>query len=241
MELLVKINKKLEQRRAILNTIIQNVGIQNKILKSAQILAECLKLGGKIITAGNGGSASQSEHFSSEMMGRLKNSRTPFSSLSLSSNASLLTCIGNDFGFERIFSRQIEGIGTTKDVFLAFTTSCKSRNIIEALNVCKNSNIKSIVFTGQCVHDIDLLAEEIIMIPSNDVQIIQECHDIISHIVCELVEEIVDLKTVNEWEQIKNEFKNGYKFLILDRDGVVNITKPNGYISSFSLIVFRAL
>ena len=67
MELLVKINKKLEQRRAILNTIIQNVGIQNKILKSAQILAECLKLGGKIITAGNGGSASQSEHFSSEM------------------------------------------------------------------------------------------------------------------------------------------------------------------------------
>ena len=186
MELLVKINKKLEQRRAILNTIIQNVGIQNKILKSAQILAECLKLGGKIITAGNGGSASQSEHFSSEMMGRLKNSRTPFPSLSLSSNASLLTCIGNDFGFERIF---------------AFTTSCKSRNIIEALNVCKNSNIKSIVFTGQCVHDIDLLAEEIIMIPSNDVQIIQECHDIISHIVCELVEEIVDLKTVNEWEQ----------------------------------------
>lgn len=164
MELLVKINKKLEQRRAILNTIIQNVGIQNKILKSAQILAECLKLGGKIITAGNGGSASQSEHFSSEMMGRLKNSRTPFPSLSLSSNASLLTCIGNDFGFERIFSRQIEGIGTTKDVFLAFTTSCKSRNIIEALNVCKNSNIKSIVFTGQCVHDIDLLAEEIIMI-----------------------------------------------------------------------------
>lgn len=111
MELLVKINKKLEQRRAILNTIIQNVGIQNKILKSAQILAECLKLGGKIITAGNGGSASQSEHFSSEMMGRLKNSRTPFPSLSLSSNASLLTCIGNDFGFERIFSRQIEGIG----------------------------------------------------------------------------------------------------------------------------------
>ena len=104
MELLVKINKKLEQRRAILNTIIQNVGIQNKILKSAQILAECLKLGGKIITAGNGGSASQSEHFSSEMMGRLKNSRTPFPSLSLSSNASLLTCIGNDFGFERIFS-----------------------------------------------------------------------------------------------------------------------------------------
>ena len=181
MELLVKINKKLEQRRAILNTIIQNVGIQNKILKSAQILAECLKLGGKIITAGNGGSASQSEHFSSEMMGRLKNSRTPFPSLSLSSNASLLTCIGNDFGFERIFSRQIEGIGTTKDVFLAFTTSCKSRNIIEALNVCKNSNIKSIVFTGQCVHDIDLLAEEIIMIPSNDVQIIQECHDIISN------------------------------------------------------------
>lgn len=127
MELLVKINKKLEQRRAILNTIIQNVGIQNKILKSAQILAECLKLGGKIITAGNGGSASQSEHFSSEMMGRLKNSRTPFPSLSLSSNASLLTCIGNDFGFERIFSRQIEGIGTTKDVFIAFTTSCKSR------------------------------------------------------------------------------------------------------------------
>lgn len=140
MELLVKINKKLEQRRAILNTIIQNVGIQNKILKSAQILAECLKLGGKIITAGNGGSASQSEHFSSEMMGRLKNSRTPFPSLSLSSNASLLTCIGNDFGFERIFSRQIEGIGTTRDVFIAFTTSCKSRNIIEALNVCKNSN-----------------------------------------------------------------------------------------------------
>ena len=203
MELLVKINKKLEQRRAILNTIIQNVGIQNKILKSAQILAECLKLGGKIITAGNGGSASQSEHFSSEMMGRLKNSRTPFPSLSLSSNASLLTCIGNDFGFERIFSRQIEGIGTTKDVFIAFTTSCKSRNIIEALNVCKNSNIKSIVFTGQCVHDIDLLAEEIIMIPSNDVQIIQECHDIISHIVCELVEEIVDLKTLPNYYQLK--------------------------------------
>ncbi len=234
MKELLTIEKMLNCRLVAIESMLQSKALQQSILSSAINIAYCLSHGGKVITAGNGGSASQSQHFVAELMGKFHKERCPYSAISLNSDTSLLTCIGNDYGFERIFSRQILGIAKPNDVFVAFTTSGRSRNILEALNVCKNMKINSIAFTGMEQNDIDLLSDITIKIPNNDIPIIQECHNIISHIICELIENFAQNNDyISGWKDLINEHKKGCKYLILDRDGVVNVAKPNGYISNF--------
>ena len=202
------------------------------------VILQCISHGGKIMAAGNGGSASQSQHFCSELMGRFKNKRSPIQAISLCSDISLITCIANDYGYERIFSRQIEGLGKANDVFVAFTTSGKSRNIIEALHECKSQGICSIVFTGGSTDNIKQLADFIIDVPYEDTAVVQEIHMQLIHLLCEIVESnFVESNSV--WDEVLKLGKVGYKYLILDRDGVINHVKANGYINSSSEFVFR--
>lgn len=239
IEALLTIERMLNCRFSVIDKIIQCKAIQQSILSSAIKIAYCLSNGGKIITAGNGGSASQSQHFVSEFLGKFKKKRFPYAAISLNSDTSLLTCIGNDYGFERIFSRQILGIAKPNDIFIAFTTSGMSRNISEALITCKDMGVKTIVFTGEGKHDIDIVSDITINIPNNDIPIIQECHAIVSHIICELVEDLAKNNIcVCGWGDLIKEHQKGCKYLILDRDGVINVAKPNGYISNFKDFVF---
>ena len=229
---------------SLLEKRIQSLGILrdgniNKLLNVViEVICHHIFHSGKILIAGNGGSASQSQHLCSELMGRFNKKRSPVEAISLSSDISLITCIANDFGYERIFSRQIEGLGHANDVFIAFTTSGKSRNIIEALNECKSCGICSIVFTGKETEAIKRLADYIVAVPIEDTAIVQEIHMQFIHIICEILEDLLpDDDSV--WDEVLELGRQGNKYLILDRDGVINHIKANGYIKSPSDFSFR--
>lgn len=146
------------------------------------------KLGGRIYIAGNGGSAADAQHLAAEFVSKLAKDRNPLPAEALTVDSSILTAIGNDYGFEKIFSRQIIGKVTSKDIFLAITTSGMSQNIIEALNVCKEMGIPSILFTGKNGGLAKELANYTIIAPGNSTAIIQEIHILMAHTLCQCVE-----------------------------------------------------
>lgn len=219
--------------------ILSEKAIRHGIATASNILLECISSGGKVLIAGNGGSAAQSQHFSAELMGRMKTNRNPFSAISLSSDVSCLTCIANDFGFERIFSRQIEGIGCCGDVFVCITTSGKSRNLLEAINVCKEKKIRTIIITGALRNDYEDHCDCVIKINHDDVCLIQEIQMQIIHIICENIEAQI-LSSRKCWSELLNIDDSRYNSLILDRDGVVNHVKANGYVQNVNELVLNS-
>lgn len=224
-----------QERESLMTKIYNDASIQQTVQKIVESIVSCYNFGGKVITAGNGGSAAQSQHFVAELIGRMKNNRRAIPAISLSADVSTLTCIGNDFGFERCFSRQLEGIALEKDLFIAFTTSGKSRNILEALNVCNARNIESIVISGVTEAPIRRLCNNILEIPSKNTPFIQEAQLVISHVICECVEQIIQkTELTDNWDRIVELASQGYQYLILDRDGVVNDVKANGYIKQYA-------
>ncbi len=174
--------------------IIQLIGqdLIEKISKSSEIMSKSLKNGGTIFWCGNGGSASDSMHLSAELIGRLKKNRIPLRSISLSSNPATITCISNDFGFENLFSRQIQALGKKDDILVSISTSGNSKNIIKAINQAKVNKMKTISLLGnkggKCKgkSNIDLIVN------SKSTARIQEVHITIGQIICELIEK--DLK-----------------------------------------------
>ena len=146
------------------------------------------KLGGRIYIAGNGGSAADAQHLAAEFVSKLAKDRNPLPAEALTVDSSILTAIGNDYGFEKIFSRQIIGKVNSKDIFLAITTSGMSQNILEALKVCKEMEIPSILFTGKDGGLAKALATHTIIAPGNSTAIIQEIHILLAHTLCQCVE-----------------------------------------------------
>ena len=146
------------------------------------------KLGGRLYIAGNGGSAADAQHLAAEFVSKLAKDRNPLPAEALTVDSSILTAIGNDYGFEKIFSRQIIGKLTSKDIFLAITTSGMSQNILEALKVCKEMRIPSILFTGKDGGLAKSLATYTIITPGNSTAIIQEIHILMAHTLCQCVE-----------------------------------------------------
>lgn len=156
----------------------------------ADLVKRCVsafKEGGKVIFCGNGGSFADAQHLSAEFTSRFLFDRPGLPSLALGTNSSAMSAIGNDYGFENVFSREIETIANSKDVLIALTTSGNSSNILKVLNVAKKNNIYSIVFSGKSRGKLDF-DTEILNIPSSDTARIQECHMLIGHIICGLIE-----------------------------------------------------
>ena len=146
------------------------------------------KLGGRLYIAGNGGSAADAQHLAAEFVSKLAKDRNPLPAEALTVDSSILTAIGNDYGFDKIFSRQIKGKLTSKDIFLAVTTSGMSQNILEALKVCKEMGLPSILFTGKDGGLAKSLATYTIIAPGNSTAIIQEIHILMAHTLCQCVE-----------------------------------------------------
>ena len=138
--------------------------------------------------AGNGGSATDSQHFVAELIGRYKKSRKPYSSVSLSSDIGTITCIANDFGYENIFSRQLEALGKRNDLLIAFSTSGNSKNIINLLKTSKKKKIFSICLLGNKGGQSKNLCDYPVIISSMSTARIQEMHQIIYHNVCSLID-----------------------------------------------------
>lgn len=183
----------------IRNQILSSVSIAEKIAGSQEILsvindaANAVILSfrnqGKVMLAGNGGSAADSQHIAAEFVNRFYFDRAGLPAIALTTDTSVLTAIGNDYGFDRVFARQINAIGNKGDVFIAFSTSGTSVNIIEALKECRLKDIKSIGFTGSSDGKMSDLCDILVKIPSEETPRIQEMHILIGHIICSMAED----------------------------------------------------
>ncbi len=152
---------------------------------------QTFKQGNKILFSGNGGSAADAQHLAAEFVGRFEKERIALPAIALTTDSSNLTAIGNDYGFDKIFSRQIEGLAQEGDLFIAISTSGNSQNILEAVNACREKSVKTIGFLGK---DGGKLAKRVdlpLVVPSDNTARIQEMHIMMGHMICELVE--------NEW------------------------------------------
>jgi D-sedoheptulose 7-phosphate isomerase len=152
------------------------------------VVIDTYKSGGRLYIAGNGGSAADAQHLAAEFVSKLARDRAPLAAEALTVDTSILTAIGNDYGFENVFSRQVDGKMTPKDIFLGITTSGNSKNILAALRSCRNLGVRSIVFSGG---DGGLVAKEAdycLLAPSGVTSTIQEIHIVFSHALCECVE-----------------------------------------------------
>jgi D-sedoheptulose 7-phosphate isomerase len=149
----------------------------------------CYQAGGRLYIAGNGGSAADAQHLAAEFVSKLARDRNPLPAEALTTDSSILTAIGNDYGFENIFSRQLAGKLQANDVFLGITTSGRSPNILKALEQCRAKGVKSIVFTGRDGGQVKEMAEYCIIAAGQQTSTIQELHIVLAHTLCECVEQ----------------------------------------------------
>ncbi len=160
-----------------------------KIETFAQKLITLFGKNKKLIICGNGGSAADAQHLASELVGKYEKFRKSFAALSLSTDSSALTSIGNDYGFDTIFSRQIEGLGQAGDILLVISTSGLSMNLIKAVESAKKKSIETIGLLGKNGGNLKNLVDFDITVPNNKTCRIQEAHGLLIHIICQLIED----------------------------------------------------
>lgn len=159
------------------------------IALAAQICIETIARGNKIIWCGNGGSAADAQHMAAELMGRYKKERAPLPSISLTVDTSAITAIGNDYGFEHVFARQLLGIGCEGDALICISTSGNSQNIIEAVKTAHDMGITTIALTGDTGGALQGMVNLLLKVPSAETNHIQEVHLKIEHMICGFVED----------------------------------------------------
>ncbi|WP_321778889.1 D-sedoheptulose 7-phosphate isomerase [Sulfurimonas sp.] len=179
-----QIKKSYETKLAI----YKNEELINKIEEVSKLCVELYKGSNKTILAGNGGSAADAQHIAAEMVGRYGFDRPSLPSLALTTDTSCLTAIGNDYGYDKVFSRQLEGMGQSGDIFIGISTSGNSLNLINAFKVAKDKNIITVALTGRDGGEMAKMADYSIIIPSDSTPRIQESHILIGHIICDIIE-----------------------------------------------------
>jgi D-sedoheptulose 7-phosphate isomerase len=180
------------EHKSVLDSVMQ---LDESIEKVANIFVHTLENGGTILWCGNGGSASDSQHLAGELVGRFVGERKPLKSIALTADSAVTTCIVNDYGFEHIFSRQVEALGLKGDVLVGISTSGNSKNVLNAFEVAKKKGITTVGLLGKGGGKAKSLASESILVSSNSTARIQEMHILIGHILCDLIEEGLHLKT----------------------------------------------
>lgn len=169
-------------------TIESLKGYSSAISEAGQGIVEALKAGHKVLTAGNGGSAAEALHMSEELMGRFKSNRVSLPAVALVADPTALTCIGNDFGFDAVFSRQIEGLGNPGDVLVLFSTSGHAVNLSLALEAARKKGMKTLCLLGRDGGSLAGKATWQIIVPGSETARIQEAHQVLLHILLEIVE-----------------------------------------------------
>lgn len=158
------------------------------ISTAALAVCDALNAGNKAIFCGNGGSAADSQHLAAELMGRFLIDRDPLPALALTTDTSALTAIGNDYGIENIFSRQLRGIGVKGDILISLSTSGNSANVINAMKMARDIGIITIGLTGESGGKMKVLSDYLINVPSSQTNHIQEMHIAVGHLICQIVE-----------------------------------------------------
>jgi len=179
----------LERSRDAVQAAIDDPAFATTIAAIVDRIAAALGGGHKLLLAGNGGSASDAQHIAGEFVGRLNYDRAPAAAIALTTDGSVLTAIANDYGYERVFERQVLGLGRPGDVLIAISTSGRSPNILRAIAAARANGLVTIGFTGRSGGDMATQCELCLRVPADSTQLIQQIHITAGHIVCGLVEE----------------------------------------------------
>ena len=159
-----------------------------QIERLGELMAQALREGGKVLWMGNGGSAADSQHLAAELVGRYTRERRGLASVALTTDTSILTAVGNDYGYDRIFARQIDALCTPGDVVIGISTSGNSRNVIEAMTLAREREAVTIGFTGAGGGRLREIVDHCVSVPSNETARIQEAHILVGHLLCDWVE-----------------------------------------------------
>lgn len=183
------IQTSLQASQRLVQDLLADDGLQQRLQAAVEACVLCLRGGGKLLFAGNGGSAAEAQHFSAEFVGRFLKEREALASIALHTDTSALTAIGNDYGYEHVFSRQVQALGQRGDILIGLSTSGRSKNILMAMQAAKSKGLLNIALTGQDPRDMGVLADIVLNMPSGQTPQIQEGHLIVGHLLCGLVEE----------------------------------------------------
>jgi D-sedoheptulose 7-phosphate isomerase len=181
------VTKQLQDHQALFQKI--ETELVRPIAQLAERLIETLKIGNKLMIMGNGGSAADAQHFAGEIVSRFRMERPGLPALSLSTDTSIITAIGNDYGFDRIFSRQVEALAAPGDAVIGISTSGNSPNVLKALEVARQAGCTTIGLLGKDGGSIKAVCDIPLIIPSNDTPRVQEGHITVIHILCDLIEQ----------------------------------------------------
>jgi len=175
---------------ALMQRMIDDHPMQNAATRAAEICIAALRGGRKLMICGNGGSAADAQHWAGELVSRFHYDRPGLAAIALTTDSSILTAIGNDYGYERVFARQVEALGVTGDVLFGITTSGRSPNIHAAMRAARERGIATVGFTGNGPGAADLaaLCDVTVMVPSPSTPSIQEGHEVLGHAICAMIE-----------------------------------------------------
>ena len=187
----------LAQSRDVVQAAIDDPDFTRTIVAIVERVAAALAAGGKLLLAGNGGSAADAQHLAGEMIGRLNYDRAPAAAIALTTDTSALTAIANDYGYERVFERQVLGLGRAGDVLIAISTSGRSPNILRAIAAAREIGIVTVGFTGKTGGDMAAECDLCLRAPCESTPLIQQIHITAGHVICGLVEERLFPRTDN--------------------------------------------
>ena len=162
--------------------------LQPEVARAADLIADCLTKGNKLLVCGNGGSASDAAHFATELVVRFAKDRPAYPAICLTGDGGLLTAAGNDYGFDEIFARQVAAFGVPGDLLICLTTSGKSKNVLRALEEARSRNLKTIAFLGRDGGSTIGIADVDLLVASDSTARIQEAHQLLLHVICEAME-----------------------------------------------------
>jgi D-sedoheptulose 7-phosphate isomerase len=171
-----------------LNRAAQDPHLRTAIYDISAAITQSFRNGGKLLIAGNGGSAADAQHIAGEFLSRLNFDRNPLPAIALTTDTSVLTAIGNDYGFDRAFERQVRGLGRPGDVFIAISTSGRSPNVLAALKAAREIGMTTVGFTGDGLRDMSVDCDHCLAAPSGQTPLIQQIHIVAAHAICGLVE-----------------------------------------------------
>ena len=174
---------------AALERATQDAALLAAARKIAEIITGTLRAGGKLLIIGNGGSAADAQHIAAEIVGRYRQDRPAYAAIALTTDTSALTAIGNDYGFEQVFARQVTGLGRKGDALLALSTSGRSPNILAALTTARKQGLVTIGFTGSRGETLGAMCDHLLVAPSDDTAIIQQIHLAVAHGICGEIEQ----------------------------------------------------
>jgi len=182
------VREKLLEGLAVMDLVARDGNLHATLTRAAEATVAALRAGSKLMVAGNGGSASDAQHVVAEFVCRLSDDRPALRAVALTTNTSTLTAVSNDYGFERVFARQIEAIGQHGDIFLGISTSGNSANVVRALEQCRSMGIATIGLTGKTGGKMSPLCDYCLRVPSEVTMYIQQAHLALEHLFCFLVE-----------------------------------------------------